>query len=377
MLDPNTIFLNHGAFGACPIPVLDHQQMLRSQLERDPVRFFVQDFEPLLDAARQVLADFVGAASESLVFVPNATTGVNTVLRSLPFQPGDDVLVTNHEYNACRNALNAVAEATQIRLVEVTIPFPLHHPETITEQILAHVSDRTRLLLIDHVTSPTGFIMPLQDVIPRLNALGIDTLVDGAHAPGMVPLDMAALGVAYYTGNCHKWLCAPKGAAFLYIRNDRQMGMRPLVISHGANCLRSDRSRLQLEFDWVGTSDPTAVLCVPLAIQMMGSLLPGGWPELMQRNHEMAIAARQTLCDRLELEPPVPADRLGSLATVILPDGSVDALQQALWHQGFQVPVSPWNDISRTLRISAQIYNTLAEYDQLAQAIGEFLATEA
>lgn len=376
LLDPAVTFLNHGSFGACPIPVLAEQRSLRDLLETEPLQFIDRDFEPLLDGAREALAQFVGARAADLVFVPNATTGINAVLRSLSFQPGDELLTTNHEYNASRNALDFVAERSGATVVVADIPFPITDAQIVIDSVLAKVTAQTRLLLIDHVTSQTGLILPIQPLIQTLAAQGIDTLVDGAHAPGMVPLNLARLGAAYYTGNCHKWMCAPKGAAFLYVQADRQAQIRPVVISHGANSPRRDRSRFQLEFDWVGTDDPTAYLCVATAIQFMESLLPGGWAALMEQNHQGAIAARQTLCNALSREIPCPDDMIGSMAVVPLPAGEAQPLQQQLWNQfQIEVPVFPWpHPPQRLIRVSAQFYNAQKDYDDLANALVELLA---
>lgn len=376
-LDPQITFLNHGSYGACPTAILEKQQQLRHQLEQEPVRFFGLEFEPLLDAARQDLAQFIGATPEELAFVPNATTGVNTILQALTFQPGDELLTTNQEYNASRNALNAVAQRAGATVVVAEVPFPIESPSQIVEAVMAQVSANTKLVLLDHVTSQTALIFPIATLVQQLADRHIDVLVDGAHAPGMIPLDLHDLGVTYYTGNCHKWLCAPKGAAFLYVRADQQARIRPLVISHGANSPRTDRSRFHLEFDWMGTMDPTPYLCVPYAIQWLGSLLPGGWEALMAHNHAMAIAARQRLCQNLNVEPPCPEAMLGSMAVVPLPDGSAESLQTRLFQQShIEVPIIPWQPPKRLMRVSAQIYNTLAEYDRLADNLTTLLAEE-
>lgn len=381
-LDPSVTFLNHGSYGACPLPVQRAQQRFREQLERQPLRFFMREFEALLDASRRSLAAFVGVQADELVFVPNATTGVNAVLRSLSFNSGDELLTTNQEYNACRNALDFIASRTGATVVIATIPFPLESPHQIVEAVIERVSSKTRLALLDHVTSKTGLIFPIQQLVSELAARNVDTLVDGAHAPGMVPLNLNEIGATYYTGNCHKWLCAPKGAAFLYVRGDRQSAIRPLTISHGANSGRTDKSRFQLEFDWMGTDDPTAYLCIPEAIEFLGSLLPGGWTQLMENNRAKALWARQVLCEALNVSPPCPDDMIGSMAVVPLPhelSGYEQAGQVREWpvlqdllcdRFNIEVPVIPWTTpFQQMVRVSAQLYNTPEQYQTLANAL--------
>ena len=380
-LDPKITFLNHGSFGSCPRAVLEYQQGLRDRMERQPVQFLARDLEELLDAARAALARFVGAQADDLVFTGNATSGVNTVLRSLTFAPGDELLVTDHEYNACRNALDYVAGRTGATVVVAAIPFPLDSVEEIVRAILSKVTPRTRLALIDHVTSPSALVLPIARLVRELADRGIDTLVDGAHAPGMVPLDLAALGAAYYTGNCHKWLCAPKAAGFLHVRPDRQEFVHPLSISHGLNSRRTDRSRFLIEFGWTGTSDPTACLAVGEILRFMGGLVPGGWPEIMAKNRVLALAAQKILCQSLQIDPPCPKICIGSMAALPLPDnppakgGAMppfpDPLQDALLaNHGIEVPVMPWPGFpKRLVRISAQLYNSLPQYQLLAEAL--------
>ncbi len=380
-LDEQVTFLNHGSFGSCPRVVLEFQQEIRDRLERQPVRFFVRDLEGMLDAARGRLAAFVGAEEEDLVFVPNATSGVNTVLRSLRFAPGDELLVTNHEYNACRNALDYVAELSGAKVVVARLPFPVGGADEIVAGVLRQVSTRTRLALLDHVTSQTGLVLPLARLVRELAARGVDTLVDGAHAPGMVPLQLRELGAAYYTGNCHKWLCAPKGAGFLVVQRDRQPAIRPLVISHGANSIRTDRSRFLVEFGWLGTADASASLTVPRALDYVGSLRPGGWPEVMRRNRELVLAGRQLLANALQIPLPCPDELIGSLASLPIPDSPpgqtsnnplyLDPLQDQLLQQhGIEVPVIPWPaPPKRLVRISAQLYNSRPQYERLATAL--------
>jgi isopenicillin-N epimerase len=379
-LDPTVTFLNHGAFGACPTSVLAQQQAFRQQLEREPLRFVMREFEPLLDIARTALAEFVKADPADLAFVNNATTGVNSVLRSLTFEPGDELLTTSHAYNACRNALEFVAQRWEAKIVVATIPFPLENAEQIIQAVLGCVTPRTKLALLDHITSPTALIFPLQKLVHALNQRGIDSLVDGAHGPGMVPLNLPDIGTAYYTGNCHKWMCAPKGAAFLYVRGDRQAQIRPLTISHGANSPRCDRSRFQLEFDWTGTHDPTPFLCLPAVLGFMSSQLPQGWAEVMAHNRALALQARQILCDALEQEIPCPEEMIGAITAIPLPSSfgvpkyganGIDTLQDWLWETySIEVPIIPWvNPTQRLVRVSAQLYNDVEQYRYLAEAL--------
>lgn len=384
-LDPGVTFLNHGAFGACPREVLELQAELRARMERDPIDFLVRAIEPLLDEARGRLGELLRADPDDLAFVDNATAGVNTVLRSLAFGPGDELLTTDHAYNACANALRWVAERTGARLVVAQVPFPLGGPEEVSGAVLGAVTGRTRLALLDHVTSATGVVFPVESLVPALQGRGVDVLVDGAHGPGMLPLDLEALGAAYYSGNCHKWLCAPKGAAFLHVRRDRQAGLRPLVISHGANSPRTDRPRFRLEFDWTGTRDPSPALCVARAVEVVGGLVPGGWPEVRARNALLARRARTLLCQALGVAPPCPESMLGSLAAVELPADpqrpptgplAADPLQERLFDlHRIEVPVYGWPvPARRWIRVSPHLHNSEAQYLALAGALQEALA---
>jgi isopenicillin-N epimerase len=384
-LDRAVVFLNHGSFGACPRAVLEHQASLRERLEAEPVRFMLRELPPLLEAARADVAAFVGADPADLVFVPNATTGVNTVLRSLDLAPGDELLVTDHTYGACRVAVDAVAAAAGARVVCARVPFPLASPGEVLDAVLGAVGPATRLALLDHVTSPTALVLPIAQLVAALAERGVDTLVDGAHGPGMLPLDLSSLGAAYYVANGHKWLCAPKGAGFLHVRRDRQASLRPLVLSFGAGPRADARSRFQAAFGWTGTDDPTAVLCLPAALRCMGGLLPGGWPALRAHNHALALRARDRLRAVLGCAPPAPDAMLGSMATLPLPDGDgeapvppfgIDPLQERLWAEHrIDVPVMGWPATPRrVLRVSAQLYNEPEHYERLAGALAGLLA---
>jgi len=378
LLDPSIAFLNHGSFGATPRVVLAKQEEFRQRMEREPVLFLARELEPLLDDVRAEVAAFVGAAPEDLALLPNATAGVNAVLRSLDLDKHDELLVTNHEYMASRNALDYVASLAGAKVVTVDIPFPIASADVIVERVLAAVTPRTRLFLVDHISSQTALVFPVERLIAELQARGIDTLVDGAHAPGQLPLDLSALGAAYYAGNLHKWVCAPKGAAFLYVRRNRRYTIHPSAISHGYSAMRRDRSRFHLEFDWTGTFDPSAWLAVPEALRFVGSLLPGGWPEVRSHNHALALRARDLLCDALQIETPAPDDLLGSMAAVPLPDGNAYTLQRELFDaHAIEVPVIPWpEEPKRLLRVCAMLYNEVAEYGRLAEIISGLSAED-
>lgn len=380
-LDPTVAMLNHGSFGACPKVVLEAQQRYRLQMEREPVRFFTREREPLLDAARDALAEILGADPADLVFVRNATEGVNSVLRSLRFDAGDELLISDHTYNACHNAVDYVAQRDNARVVVAKIPMPIASPDEAVEALLSAATDKTRLLLIDHITSPTALVLPLTRIVAAFAERGIDTIVDGAHAPGMVSLNLNEIGAAYYAGNCHKWMCCPKGAGFLHVRRDRQQPIHPTVISHGYNTVRPERGRFHEEFDWAGTHDPTPWLCLPDAIRFLESLHDDGLAGLRRRNHELAIAARRLLCDAVGVEPPCPEEMLGSMAAVPLwldESAEKDALLSHPVHNrlleefGIDVPVYYWPDTPHLwIRISAQAYNSLDQYQRLADALRE------
>ncbi len=384
-LDPKVVFLNHGSFGATPTIVLEEQARFRRQLEAEPLRFFDHFYQEQIDSSRADLAAFVGADPEGLVFVSNATTGVNTVLRSLCMEPGEEILVTDHEYNACRNAVDAVAAQGGARVVVAPIPFPLSSEDGVLEAVLDRITPKTKLFLVDHVTSQTGMVLPIQRLVDEVQGCGVDVLVDGAHAPGMMDLDLRGLGAAYYTGNCHKWVCSPKGAAFLYVREDRRENLRPLVISHGANAPTGKRSRFHLEHDWTGTRDPSAWMSVPAAILFLRGLLEGGWPEIRRRNRRLALKGRSILCDALGIKPPCPDGMIGSMVALPLPDGGgegsheifpFDILQKELFQEfAIEVPVIFWPARpQRLIRISAQLYNTEEEYRYLARAVKKLIA---
>ena len=392
LLEDGLTFLNHGSFGACPKAVMEEQSRLRAEMERNPVRFLWREIEGRLDAARADIARFLGADTDDIAFVTNATTAVNAVLRSIELKPGDELITTDHGYNACNNILAECARRAGAKVVTARIPLPIAGPEQVVSAVLSAITPRTRLLLIDHITSPTALVLPVAEIIREMDARGVDVFVDGAHAPGMIPLDLRVLRPAYYTGNLHKWICAPRGAGFLYARNDRRENLHPATISHGYNTSRPGRSHFHDEFDWQGTLDVTAWLTVPTALRFCEKLFPGGWPALMEHNHRLAITARRLLCERLGVEPPCPETMLGSMAALPLPSplqdensgesraviSRFDPLQSALLEkQRIEVPLIRWGAPARRwFRISAHAYNSPEEYERLAAALATAAKSE-
>ncbi len=384
-------FLNHGSFGARPTAVQDHRDNLRTAFERNPVEFVEERLQPLLDETRRELAGFLDLDPDGLALLPNATTAVNTAIRAVTLRPGDEVLVTDHEYNACRNALEAAARPAAATIVVAPIPFPGATATGIVEAVLSRVTARTHLVLIDHVTSPTALVVPVHAIARQLPDR-VRLIVDGAHAPGMVE-EPAVPGADFIAGNCHKWLCASPGAAFLWVGERHRGGVNPLVISHGWNANRG-RPRLFEMFDWTGTDDPTAILSIPEAIRVVGGFVAGGWPAIRRRNRELALEGRDLLCESLGTEPAASDDLIGSMATIELPDrgprtagsllpdadastvpGSTHPLTALLRRRcRVEVPILVFPRApGRVLRISAHLYNDVDDYHALAEVLGRAL----
>ena len=379
LLDEQCVFLNHGSFGATPVAIRKEQQKWQDLLEDEPVRFYEDLAMGFMETARGALAKMLECDPDDLALVENATTGVNTVLRSLVFEQGDEILVPDHAYQACRNAIDFVAERWGAKVVTVNIPFPIEGPQIAIDAIMAGVSDRTVLAMIDTVTSPTGLRMPFEELVELLESRGVSVLLDAAHGIGMVPLRLDNLGASYTTSNCHKWLCAPKGSAFLHVRKDHQLKIHPLTISHGMTFPLGDTTRFRHEFDWTGTQDISGWCTIPRVIQGMEDLVDGGWSAIMQHNHDLAIEGRNLICKTLGIEAPCPDSMIACISTLQLPGEPLpheimhepDPLHEILSSKyNIQVPVWSWpSPAGRYLRISAQLYNTIEEYQVLANAL--------
>lgn len=384
-LDPNTVFLNHGSFGATPLAVLDEQDRIRRLMERDPVHFVERLSHEMWQDSINELSKFLNADSGGMSFVANATTGVNTILRSLNLSKGDEIIVPDHAYQACRNAIDFVTERSGARTVVIRIPFRIDDESDIIDPIVSAINDKTVLAMIDTVSSPTGIRMPFEKLVGLIQERGVDVLVDAAHGPGIVPLNIRKLNAAYITGNCHKWICTPKGSAFLHIRDDRREGVKPLTIGHGYSSDLPSAEKFRMEFDWTGTRDPSPWLCIPFAISHIGGLINGGWEKIMNKNHEMAIFGRDLLCETLDISPPTPDSMVSSMSSVEFPwdedvgpapiDG--DPIHNTLFDKyRIQVPVISWPNHNRKyLRISAQIYNSKEDYEYLSDSLISILGS--
>jgi isopenicillin-N epimerase len=370
-LDWDYLTVNHGSFGATPKVVLAAQDSWRHRLEAQPSRFMRQVLPDALRDAATRLATFVGANGADLAFVENATTGCNAVLRSLRLRPDDEVLVLAHVYGAVRNTVRFVTERAGARMVEATLPFPRPHADAIVAAITAAITSRTRIAVLDHITSSSALVLPLARMIETCHAAGVKVLVDGAHAPGQVALDLTALNADWYVGNCHKWLMAPKGSGFLHARPDRQDDLHPVTISHGY------QRGFLAEFDWTGTWDPSAYLAVAEALDFHQRL---GGTALMARNAALAAEAAALVAGRLGTETGTGNAPTGSMAVVRLPVSGpptgerAKVLRDRLLDAGTDVPLHAQAD-ALWLRLSAQAYNELSDYERLAEIVGEVISS--
>ncbi len=366
LLDPATAFLNHGSFGATPRTVLAAQEAWRRRIERNPPRFMARDYPAAIRDAAERLGAYLGAAGGDLVFVDNATSGANAVLRSLPFKPGDEILATTLGYRALANAARYVAARSGAALIEVPIDLPVRDGEAILAAVAARLSARTRLAIFDHVASHSAIVFPVERLVPFAQAAGAQVLIDGAHAPGMIPLDVPALGADYYIGNCHKWLMAPRGCGFLWAKRERQGSLHPLAISHGLD------KGFTAEFDWTGTRDPSAWLSAPGAIDFHQSL---GGERLKARNTALARAMGRMLAQAWGTELAAPEDMFAAMAAIRLPDKGpitqehAKEVQARLYDTHRIEAAINCEDGRLWLRIAAQAYNEPADYERLRRAI--------
>ena len=366
-LDPRVRYLNHGAFGAAPRAVLEAQRAIRDELEREPTQFMVRVLPRRLRRSAARLAAFLGTTGAGVAFTENATAGVNAVMRSIAWRRGDQVLLSDHAYPAVANTAAWFARSQGIEVRSVRLPWPARDPGEVVDAFVAAATARTRLAIVDHVTSPTALVLPVAGIVRALRRRGIAVLVDGAHAAGMVPLALDALGADWYAGTCHKWLCAPKGCAFLWAAPRARRDLHPAVISNFLG------EPFPAEFDWTGTRDPSAWLALPAALDFHRHL---GGARLRRRNRALALEGARVLADALDIGQCAPPGMLGAMASLVLPAafGSgrecAAALNQRLFaRHRIEVPVIPFRR-RLLVRISAQAYNEREDYERLARALG-------
>jgi isopenicillin-N epimerase len=373
LLDPDVVFLNHGSFGACPRPVFETYQALQHELERQPVAFLGRQAAARLAQAREKLATYLGVATDEVVYFPNPTTAMNMVARSLRLQPNDEILTTDHEYGAMDRTWRFICQRTGARYVRQPIPLPVTETDAWLETFWSGVNARTKLIFLSHITSPTALTFPVEAICHRARAAGLLCIVDGAHAPGHIPLNLPAIGADLYTGACHKWLCAPKGAAFLYTRHELQHWLEPLVVSWGYDSDRPSASSFIDYHEWQGTRDLAAFLTVPAAIEFQAQ---HDWDAVRQQCHRLACDTRQRLNALTGLQPICPDSPqwFTQMFAARLPVRTdLEALKQRLYDEfRVEVPVVSWNH-QKFIRVSFQGYNTEGDADILVEALKRLL----
>jgi len=371
LLDPHVIFLNHGSYGACPRPVFEKYQEWQKQLERQPVQFLGSELDNYLLQSRQVLAKYVHASPNDIVYIPNATHGVNIVARSLQLNPGNEILTTNHEYGACNFAWDFICQKTGAIYRHQDIKMPTTNQQEIVDQLWQAVSPQTRVIFMSHITSPTSLTLPIQLVCQRAHDAGIITVIDGAHAPGQISVDLSSFQADFYIGNCHKWMLSPKGAGFLYARPEVQNLIEPLIVSWGyqSKLTFPSKSNFVDFLQWTGTKDPAAALCVPAAIDFMNE---NHWDDVRVRCHNLLRAAIKQICDQTGFSPlyPLESDYYHQMGTIPIPKmKDLTMLKASLYHEyGIEIPCFEWNG-RHFIRLSVQGYNSEDEIDQLVGAV--------
>ena len=368
LLDPDLVFLNHGSFGACPRPVFETYQRWQRELEQQPVEFLGRRAVDLLAQARARLAEYLGVAARDVVYFPNPTTALNMVARSLKLRPGDEILTTDHEYGAMDKTWRFVCRKTGARYVRHPIPLPVTTHEEFVETLWSGITARTRVVFISHITSPTALTFPVQEICRRARQSGLLSIVDGAHAPGQIPLNLGEIGADFYAGACHKWLCAPKGAAFLYARREVQEWLEPLVVSWGWESEEPSDSQFVDYHEWQGTRDLAAFLSVPAAIEFQAQ---HDWAAVQRRCHELARETRRQLTALTGLPPICPdsPEWFAQMAAARLPDIDLDRLKKRLYDEfRIEVPLIEWNG-QQLIRVSFQVYNSRADIDALLDAL--------
>lgn len=368
-LAPSVTYLNNGSFGPTPRDVSQARRQWLDRLEANPQDFYTRQLGPQLAECRGRLGDLVGTNADNLVLVENATVAMNIVAASVRLQPGDEVLANDHEYGAVLRLWERTCQRAGAKLIVQPLSAPIAGAEEVVDCLFAAASDRTRLVVFSHVTSPTAVVLPVEALCQRAKALGIDTCIDGPHALAMRRVDLDHLGCDYYTASCHKWLCAPLGSGFLYVHPRRQSFVEPALVSWGRT-LECDTASWRDEFNWVGTRDPSPFLAIPAAIDFLNRV---GIDAFRARTHALAAYAREALSQALGAQPLVPdsPDWYGSMISLRIADGDAAALQKDLWERyGIEIPLFAWQE-RRLLRPSCHLYTSRADIDQLVRALSK------
>ncbi|MBI5326403.1 MAG: aminotransferase class V-fold PLP-dependent enzyme [Ignavibacteriae bacterium] len=373
LLDDNVTFLNHGSFGATPIKVLKAKEEIERRLEREPLSFFADEYFVLLKESVSKLSKFIGAKEENLVLVENATTGVNTVLHSLEkeLKPGDEIITTNHVYQGVRNTMEYICKKTGAKAIEIDIPFPNADNKLIIEKIRDKINEKTKILIIDHIASPTALIFPIKELIDFCRSKGILTLVDGAHAPGMLDLNLEMIGADFYTGNCHKWMFTPKSCAFLSVSKKWQSMIKPLTIS-----LFYGKSFSE-EFAWTGTKNPAPFLSLSPAIDFYNSL---NFDNVKDYNHNLVCEATEFICKELNIPEFPDFEMLGFMASIEFPvkvpmNEHLTMELRNHFMKEYKIELSFHILNSKVFfRISSQVYNEIEDYKKLVTAMKDFIS---
>jgi len=370
LLDPNIIFLNHGSFGATPKPVFEAYQNWQLRLERQPVLFLGRELDGLLLESRVALGEYLNADANDLIYVPNATHGVNIIAHSLQLQPGDEILTTDHEYGACDYTWEVICSKADAKYIRQPIPLPVYSQDEIVKKFLEGITPRTKAVYLSQITSPTALRFPVEEICRRVREMGLLSIVDAAHSPGQMPVDLKKLGADVLFGNCHKWMLAPKGSAFLFVRRELQELIEPLIVSWGFHPTpeTTTGSRFIDLFQWTGTKDPTAALTVPVAIQFMKD---HDWENVRCQCHMLLRQAIERICELTHMPPlyPLDSDFYHQMGIAPLPPSDITALKSRLYDEyKVEVPLIQWQD-KQFIRISIQGYNDQDDVDSLIHAL--------
>lgn len=374
LLDQDVIFLNHGSYGATPRPVFDVYQDWQRRLERQPVLFLGREFNSIIQEARLALGSYLNAEADDLVFIPNATHGANIIARSLDLGPGDEILTTDHEYGACDFTWEFVCKASGAHYIRHSIPLPVSTPGEIVQRFLAGITPQTKAVYLSHITSSTAMRLPVEQICQGARAKGVLSIIDAAHSPGQIPVDLQQLGADVAFGNCHKWMLAPKGSAFLYVRREVQKIIQPLIVSWGYEAAPefTTGSRFVDLLQWTGTRDPAAALTVPAAIRFMEE---HHWQDVRVRCHQLLRQALARICDLTGLLPayPLESDFYSQMAVAPLPPCDPAGLKRRLYEEyRIEVPITEWQG-RQFIRISIQAYNDPNDVEMLLHALSVLL----